>query len=189
VFRRAEPQFITVNSGSQGTAVYVAGALAGTAPHIRIPKAAFIGRILLGDSPLQPSGWNGKIRGLAIYDAEPTAPQVFQHYYTWTKNGHPEVHDAERLIALYLFDEHSGNVVHNHVKLRVDSVHPPKTYGCGQALHGAVLAGIQPVSRLLVKCTKEHRGLRPSVLLPVSLPGSASRQVDDTPYHRSGSHR
>jgi len=127
VFRYAKPAFITVTSGQQGTAVYVAGALAGTAPRLRIPKSAFAGRILLGDSPLQPDSWYGQIRGLAIYDAELTAPQVFQHYNTWTKNGRPVVREDEHPIALYLFDEHSGSIVHSKLQTGVD-LHIPERY-------------------------------------------------------------
>jgi hypothetical protein len=126
VFRRAEPAFITVTSGRQGTAVYVAGAIAKTAAQLRIPKSAFAGRILLGDSPLQPSSWYGQIRGLAIYDAELTAAQASRHYYTWTKNGRPEVVEDERPIALYLFDEYSGSVVHSQVKSGVNLYIPER---------------------------------------------------------------
>jgi VanZ family protein len=126
VFRHATPAFITVTSGRDGTAVYVAGSLAGTVP-FRIPKKAFTGRILLGDSPLRPDGWNGQIRGLAIYDSELTARQVFRHYDTWTKNGYPEVGEGERPIAQYLFDEHSGRVVHSKLKPGVD-LHVPEKY-------------------------------------------------------------
>jgi hypothetical protein len=127
VFRYAKPVFITVTSGRQGTAVYVAGALAGTAPQLRIPKNAFSGRILLGDSPLQPHSWYGQIRGLAIYDSELTARQVFRHYNTWTKNGRPVVGEDEYPIALYLFDEHSGSVVHSKLQTGVD-LHIPERY-------------------------------------------------------------
>ncbi len=127
LFRRAQPAFISVTSGRQGTAVYVAGALAGRAPQLRIPKGAFTGRILLGDSPLQPDSWFGQIRGLAIYDAELTARQTLQHYHSWTNNGRPEVAEDERPIALYLFDEHSGNVIHSQVKSGVN-LYVPQRY-------------------------------------------------------------
>ncbi len=126
VFRHATPTFITVTSGREGTAVYVAGALAGTV-QLRIPEKAFTGRILLGDSPLRPDGWNGQIRGLAIYDSELAARQVFRHYDTWTKNGYPEVAEGERPVALYIFDEHSGSVVHSKLKPGGD-LHIPEKY-------------------------------------------------------------
>jgi hypothetical protein len=107
--------------------VYVTGALAGTAPRLRIPKNAFAGRILLGDAPLQPDSWHGQIRGLAIYDAELTEGQVFRHYNTWTKNGRPVVAEDEHPIALYLFDEHSGSVIHSKIQTGVD-LHIPERY-------------------------------------------------------------
>ena len=128
VFRHAEPVFITVTSGRHGTAVYVAGALAKTVPQLRIPKSAFAGRILLGDSPLQPNSWYGQVRGLAIYDAELTAQHALLHYRTWTKNGRPEVAEDERPIALYLLDEHSGNVVHSQIKSGVNLYIPERYF-------------------------------------------------------------
>jgi hypothetical protein len=117
--------FITVTSGQQGTAVYVDGALAARGP-LRIPKTAFTGRILLGDSPRQPHSWYGQIRGLAIYCAELTAGQAYRHYDTWMKKGHPEVADEERPVSIYLFDEHSGNIVHSQVKSGVNLYIPQR---------------------------------------------------------------
>ena len=35
--------------------------------------------------------------------------QVSRHYLTWTKNGRPDITENERNIALYLFDEKTGN--------------------------------------------------------------------------------
>ncbi len=127
IFRYAKPAFITITSGRQGIAVYVSRALAGTAPRLRIPKNAFAGRILLGDAPLQPDSWYGQIRGLAIYDAELTAGQVFRHYNTWTKNGRPAVAEDEHPIALYLFDEHSGSIIHSKIQKGAD-LHIPERY-------------------------------------------------------------
>ncbi len=126
VFRRARPVFITITSGEQGTKVYIAGRFAGMDSKLRIPKSAFTGQILLGDSPLQPDSWSGQVRGLAIYDAELNASQVFQHYDTWTKNGRPEVSVQERNVALYLFDEHTGRIVHNQVKSGIDLYIPER---------------------------------------------------------------
>ncbi len=126
VFRRARPVFITITSGEQGTKVYVAGRFAGKDSALRIPKNAFTGQILLGDSPLQPDSWAGQIRGVGIYDAELNASQAFQHYDTWTKNGRPEVSAQEHNVALYLFDEHTGRIVHNQVKSGIDLYIPER---------------------------------------------------------------
>ena len=126
VFRRGRPVFITITSGGHGTKVYLAGRFAGMDSELRIPKSAFTGQILLGDSPLQPDSWSGQVRGLAIYDAELSASQVFQHYDTWTKNGRPEVSAQERTIALYLLGEHRGRIVHNQVKSGIDLYIPER---------------------------------------------------------------
>jgi glycopeptide antibiotics resistance protein len=48
--------------------------------------------------------------GLAIYDRELTAAEALLHYQSWKKHGHPDANE----IALYLFDEKTGNEIHNH---------------------------------------------------------------------------
>jgi hypothetical protein len=111
-----------------GTKVYLDGALAKVATQFRVPQGAFGGRLVVGDSPRQPNSFLGQIRGLAIYDAELDGAQVSQHYQTWTKNGQPDIAQDERSIALYLFDEHTGNTIHNHVWAGGD-LYVPTTYG------------------------------------------------------------
>jgi VanZ family protein len=87
--------------------------LAEEALRFRIPRDAFTGRIVVGDSPWQPDSFRGQIRGLAIYDTELAAAQVSRHYLTWTKNGRPETAEDEHNTALYLFDEKAGTVIHD----------------------------------------------------------------------------
>ncbi len=86
-----------------------------------------MGRLVVGDSPRQPDSFRGQIRGLAIYDAELNGAQVLRHYRTWTERGRPDVAPDERNIALYLFDEHTGNVIHNHAAAGGDLT-IPETY-------------------------------------------------------------
>ena len=119
--------FITVTSGQAGTSVYRDGVLIMTAPRFSIPPEAFAGRPILGDRPGQPDSFRGQIRGLAIYDRELNAAQVLRHYRSWTGNGAPEIAPEERNIALYLFNEETGRVIHNHVSGGVD-LDIPKRY-------------------------------------------------------------
>jgi hypothetical protein len=126
VFRRGRPVFITITSSDRGTKVYIDGRFVAVDSQLRIPKSAFTGRILLGDSPLQPDSWSGQIHGVGIYDAELNAAQVFRHYDTWTKNGRPAMSAQERSVALYLFDEHTGRIVHNQVKSGIDLYIPER---------------------------------------------------------------
>ncbi|HXP87622.1 MAG TPA: VanZ family protein [Bryobacteraceae bacterium] len=134
VFRRARPLFITIASGSHGTALYLDGKLAARDPALLIPARSFTGRLVLGDSPRQPDSWWGQIRGLAMYGTELTAEETSRHYATWTARGRPEINADERNIALYLFEESGGAIVHNsahnashsHLAPAVDLYIPPR---------------------------------------------------------------
>jgi VanZ family protein len=127
--QRKKPIFVTITYGPDGTKAYLDGALAVVAPRFKIPQDAFTGRIVVGDSPQQPDSFQGQIRGLAIYDAELADAQVSRHYLTWTKNGHPDITESEHNhnIALYLFDEKGGTVIHNRAAAVAD-LYIPKTY-------------------------------------------------------------
>jgi len=112
VFRQIRPRFLTITSGAEGTGMYVDGALVRAFPGFRLGKD-FTGQLVIGTSPVRPDGWAGQLRGLAIYDRELTESQVAKHYETWTLQGMPKLADNEHVSALYLFNEHTGNVVHN----------------------------------------------------------------------------
>jgi len=118
--RQKKSVFITVTSGPAGTSVYLDGRRSQVAPGFRIPDDAFDGRLIVGDAPRQPDSFRGQIRGLAIYQAELSAAQVFRHYRAWTQNGRPDIDSSENNFALYLFDEHTGNIVHNRAEAKGD---------------------------------------------------------------------
>jgi hypothetical protein len=126
VFRKARPAFITITSGTNGTAVSVDGVLARRAPEFRLPANRFSGRIILGDSPGQTDSFAGQLLGFAIYDRELTPPLILRHYQTWTRAGRPEIQKDEGNVALYLFDERGGRVVHNRVSSGADLSIPEK---------------------------------------------------------------
>jgi hypothetical protein len=124
--RRSGRIFLTIASGVRGTAVYIDGVLAKTAPQFRLSMKGFEGRLVLGDSPRQPDNWSGQLLGLALYRRELTAAQVLRHYDSWTHGEQPEIFDDEDNAALYLFNERAGNVVHNQVRPGVDLYIPAK---------------------------------------------------------------
>ena len=68
----------------------------------------------------------GLLRGLAFYDGELTPAQVLHHYEAWTKKGRPDVTGTERALALYLFDEGAGRIIHNHVSTGADLYIPER---------------------------------------------------------------
>src|SRR5271155_5454410 len=126
IFHQTRPVFVTITSGPQQSAMYLDGALKRTFPGSRF-AAGCAGQLVIGTSPVVDESWAGKLRGLAVYGQELTAAQVLQHFETWTAQGRPELSDDERVVALYLFDERAGSVVHNAVPAGPD-LYIPKRY-------------------------------------------------------------
>jgi len=114
-FRSPRPVFLTISSGARGTAAYIDGVLVRAAPRFRIPAGDCTGRLVVATSPVEDNAWTGRLRGLAIYHGELTAAQAARHYQTWTGKGRPEPTAEERCVALYLFDERAGNLIHNRI--------------------------------------------------------------------------
>ncbi len=126
IFRQEKPVFITIASDAQGTAIYIDGALVRTSPQFRFSSKDCTGQLVVGDSPVSSDSWSGQLRGLAIYNKDLTAAQVSQHYEGWTKKGRPDIDEDERNVAMYLFNEHTGNVIHNQVIQGVDLYIPQR---------------------------------------------------------------
>jgi VanZ family protein len=125
VFRRKQV-FITVTSDGRETAVYIDGNLVTRSLRFGLTLQDLSGKLILANSPLQGNSWPGRFRGLAIFKSELTAEEVGQHYRDWTKKGKPNVNDDERAVALYLFDEHTGNTIHNWVRSGIDLYMPAR---------------------------------------------------------------
>ena len=127
--RQKKLVFISVTFGQQGTSVFLNGVRARMASHFRVGAGTFTGRVILGDSPRQPDSFRGEIRGLAIYESELDSARILRHYKTWTANGQPDISQDERNIALYLFDEHTGDVIRSHAETADCDLYIPKNYG------------------------------------------------------------
>jgi VanZ family protein len=127
VFQRAQPAFITITSGPNGTRIYSNGIPTSHDPAMRVRGDVLAGRLILGDFALQPDSWRGDIRGLALYRTELTDAQVQLHFRSWTTNRAPELLPAEQNVGLFLFDEHQGRVLHNKSRPEA-SLHIPSRY-------------------------------------------------------------
>lgn len=134
VFRQGKPVFITVTSDTQETAVYIDGALVKKSQQFPLSAGNFTGQLVVANSPVENESWSGELRGLAFYNRQLAASQVFQHYETWSKNDRPEITENSHSVALYLFDERTGSIVHNKVSSGVDLVIPKRYMILHQAL-------------------------------------------------------
>jgi hypothetical protein len=126
VFHQGTRAFVTITSGAQGTVVYLDGSPIKSAPSFRMIKADLTGKLVVGTSPVKPDNWAGQLRGLAVYGRDLSAAVVLQHYLGWARQSRPFSAENEHSVALYLFDEHSGNLVHNHGTSHVDLYIPPR---------------------------------------------------------------
>ncbi len=115
VFRRGKRMFITVTSDGGQTSVYIDGVLARTGRKFPLSVHDFDGELVIANLPIVDNSWSGVLRGLAFYHQNLTPAQVYRHFVTWTVQGRPEVSENERVVALYLFDERTGRVIHNQV--------------------------------------------------------------------------
>ena len=119
VFATTEPVFVSLTSGLENTAMYVDGKLARSFPKVRIGDGC-AGELVTGTSPVGESSWSGQLKGLALYQQELTPTEVLLHYQTWTTHGQPDFSGDEHAIAVYLFNERTGNTVHNDLAGRID---------------------------------------------------------------------
>ena len=113
VFRKKQA-LVTVTSDGQETAVYLDGQFVTRSLWFRLSADDLTGRLIVGTSAFQGDSWPGRLRGLALYRSELSAAQVARHYEEWTQKGNPVTTDNERVRALYLFDEHTGKIVHDY---------------------------------------------------------------------------
>lgn len=120
IFRRGKPLFVTVTSDGEQASVYVDGALARPAHEFPLSIQDFDGELVIASSSGGGDTWAGLLRGLAFYNQDLSAEQVHQHFVSWTATGRPEVSENDRALALYLFDERAGSMIHNQVPSGTD---------------------------------------------------------------------
>jgi len=125
VFRKRQA-FVTVTSNGQDTEVYIDGHLASRSLGFGLSMEDLSDELIIANSPLRSNSWSGQLRGLALYGSELDSAKVAQHFKEWTHQGKPALTEHENPIALYLFDERKGTVVHNQVRSGVDLTIPER---------------------------------------------------------------
>jgi hypothetical protein len=123
-FRDGKSAFWSITFGQSGTAIYRDGALIRKS-RLSPSRNDLSGRLVIGNSPIFNDSWSGVLRGLAIFDTTLGETQIKRHYESWTKAAAPAINSGDACIALYLFNEHSGRVVHNRVRTENDLFIPP----------------------------------------------------------------
>lgn len=134
VFDTGKHVFVTITSNKEKTAFYVNGVLAGRSSDSGIVSRELTGRLVLANSTVDDS-WTGQIMGLAVYSRELTPAQVSKHFQSWTPDQGPSQTGEQSPMALYLFNERGGNIVHNRVGPATDLTLPAKYF----VLHPALL--------------------------------------------------
>jgi VanZ family protein len=133
-FRARKSAFWTVTSDSRGTSIYRDGVKVKESNEFLISSEEFSGRLIIGGSPIFNASWSGDLRGLAVYDSVLGPVQIARHHRTWTKDARPDITANDACLLLYLFDEHSGRIVHNSINRGKDLVIPAKYVVLNQTL-------------------------------------------------------
>ena len=126
VFRQGKPLFVTVTSNGGNVSVYLDGVLVRTSSQFPLSSRDLDGELVIGTNSVDDDSWSGLLKGLAFYNHELFPAEVVGHYKTWTEKGRPDISESERAVALYLFNEHVGSVVHNQVPSGADLYIPER---------------------------------------------------------------
>jgi hypothetical protein len=137
-FRDKKPVLVTISLGKQETSVYLDGVMAKASSMSGSSTNNLTGRLIVANSPHVSDSWPGRIYGLAIYHRELTPEQVAQHDEDWVRNQRPALARDEAPVALYLFNERSGNVAHNQLNPETDLTIPVDYF----VLHQTFLASV-----------------------------------------------
>jgi VanZ family protein len=134
VFDHSRLVFLTLASGPDGTSLYLDGSLFRLVRQFRLSSDELSGQLVVANSPVRNDSWSGELRGLALYNKKLTPAQIFRHYTAWTQKQRLRESHTEGAVALYLFAEDSGSVVHNQIPSGADLVIPERYLELHEAL-------------------------------------------------------
>jgi VanZ like family/Concanavalin A-like lectin/glucanases superfamily len=126
-FQKSDRVLLTITGSQKQTVVYVNGVRAKTSSGFGLVNGDLTGQLILGNSTIKDS-WPGQIMGMAVYDFELTPSQIETHFERWTQQQVSLVHGQKAPVAVYLFDEHEGNVVHDRTGSAHDLVIPARYF-------------------------------------------------------------
>jgi VanZ family protein len=120
VFPSPVRTFLTITSTGQSTLVYVNGAIVKSFPGFPFCGAPLAGRLVIANSPVENNSWAGQMWGLALYQTALAPSEVSRHYGNWRVSGQPETDPQQLPLAIYLFTEGKGTLVHDGGSARID---------------------------------------------------------------------
>jgi hypothetical protein len=117
---------VTLTSDQAGISVYVDGVPRMSLRGVRFSRRDLTGRLVVGNSPITTHEWPGEIRGLALYDQRLAPDEVKQHYEAWIDGHATDLAHSEHALAVYAFNEGSGNLIHNSADGSTDLLVPER---------------------------------------------------------------
>ena len=117
VLQKDQTRFIAITSNERGTNIYIDGRLEESSRNYLFlqltDKTMSSNFLVLGNSSTGQQHWLGSLLGLAIYDQPLTREQISEHFQKWQERGKSSLLAERSLFALYLFDEGSGEHIHD----------------------------------------------------------------------------
>jgi VanZ like family/Concanavalin A-like lectin/glucanases superfamily len=113
VFRAGQRVLVTLVSAGGGLEIYVDGSLRTSATQLSMRRSDFTGNLILGNAHNGNMSWAGTFRGMALYERALNAAEIRENVRLWQQDRQQIARRSSPALALYLFDEGQGAVVHN----------------------------------------------------------------------------
>ena len=126
VFGRAPAVFLTVTAKPGELTIFKNGVLARTFPGLDNAAKLRPFQVVIGTAPLGSNSWAGQLYGLAFYNTDLNAAHVESHFRSWIREARPTITPEDHALAVYLFDERTGPVVHNAIRSGVNLTIPKR---------------------------------------------------------------
>ena len=127
VFRKGERILVTLTSSDDVLDIYINGVLKKSVRHLEMRSADFDGILIVATAPNGNLSWRGTYHGLAVYDRALRPAEISEDYDLWQHNKELIARKAAQAYSLYLFNEQSGESLHNVGKAGPDLM-IPKNY-------------------------------------------------------------
>jgi VanZ like family/Concanavalin A-like lectin/glucanases superfamily len=124
VFRKGEKTLVTLTSSGDVLDMYVDGVLKKSVRSMKIEGADFAGTLIVANAPYGNLSWKGTFRGLAFYDRALRPDEINEDYDLWQRHRELIARKTAPPYSLYLFNELSGERLHNAGKAGPDLVIP-----------------------------------------------------------------